>query len=166
MTELFDGDGSVRSPGPWLLGGSLAAILSLDLLAPAIAAPALRLLLALASGLTLLAAVVLGVIDSPAYAVGSLLAAPVVALYAVSGLLLPWDQLAFTVGQFSLEALLAVPVVGTDLASALFGGVTLSAESLRLTFRYHYAIVAAGVVGLGIAAVRVRGELTRNADGN
>jgi len=153
---------------PWLLGGFVAALLSTDVLLLVIAGESaeVRSTLALGAGLAVVAGVCLGVSVRPGYAVGSVFAVPVVIVYTLTGLLLPWDQLAFAVGQSALEAVLAVPAVGDTLATALFGGVTLSASSLRLAFRYHYAIVAVGFGGLAIGAVRSRGQLARADEEN
>lgn len=72
-------------------------------------------------------------------------------------MLLPWNQLAFYAGQRTLEALLAVPAVGDRLAAAAFGGFTLSERSLRLAFRYHYAVVGlAAALGGGVYAAETR----------
>nr|WP_272904724.1 hypothetical protein [Halobacterium sp. TGN-42-S1] len=87
----------------------------------------------------------------PVYTVGCLLALPVVVVYAVSGLLLPWNQLAFYTGQQVLDGLLAVPIFGEQLTTIFLGGPELSQRSLRLAFRYHYAIVGIGLVGLIVA---------------
>lgn len=77
----------------------------------------------------------------PRYALLAIPALPVVLLYVVTGLLLPWSQLSFVVGQSALEFLLALPAVGAPLATALFGGYSLSQQSLELAFDYHYAVV-------------------------
>ena len=83
-------------------------------------------------------------------------ALPLVALYAYTGLLLPWTQRSFALGQFGLDVLLGIPVFGEPLAVALFGGPTLSQATLRLAFRYHYAVVVLGLVCVA-AAVGVAG---------
>ncbi|WP_336037306.1 hypothetical protein [Halobacterium yunchengense] len=155
MRELLEPERPVRG-AEWVFAGFVATLLCVDVLllvvAPADATAGLvRGLLAVGAWLAVPAAVVLGVVHRPVYAVGGLLAAPVVAVYAVSGLLLPWNRLAFYAGQQALDALLAVPVFGERLATLALGGPALSQQSLRLAFRYHYAVVGVGVAGLGTA---------------
>ncbi|OYR40408.1 MULTISPECIES: hypothetical protein [unclassified Halorubrum] len=153
--------GSLRWAGR-SLAGLVGAILCLDvllLLVPASGGTveAVRVILAVAAALTVPLAVGLGLAYRPIYAIGGLLAAPLVAVYVVSGLLLPWNQLAFYTGQRTLEALLAVPAVGDRLAAAAFGGFTLSQRSLRLAFRYHYAVVGlAAALGGGVYVAETR----------
>ena len=135
-----------------LLVGLVAVVISLDVFdtlstAPGSSGTAFRVLLAVGAVLTLSLGLVLGVTDQPAYAVGAVVASPLVALYALTGLLLPWDQVAYVAGQSTLELLLAVPVVGEPLATALFGGVTLSGASLRRAARLHGALLVVWVVG-------------------
>ena len=155
MRWLSERNESPRWPGRSFVAfvGALLCLDVLLLLVPASggSAEALRVLLAVGATLTVPLAVGLGVAYRPVYAVGGILAVPLVAVYAVSGLLLPWTQVSFYAGQLVLETLLAVPVVGDRLAMALFGGFTLSERSLRLAFRYHYAVVAIGVVGFAVA---------------
>ncbi|WP_435345976.1 hypothetical protein [Haloarchaeobius sp. HRN-SO-5] len=140
----------------WLFWGFVAILLGLDLLL-LVAAPSdgsaggLRVLLAVGAGLIVPLAVILGVVIRPAYAVGGLVAVPLVVAYVVSGLLLPWNQLAFYTGQRVLETVLVVPALGDQLATVFFGGHTLSRQSHQLAFRYHYTIVGIGLVGLVVA---------------
>lgn len=79
---------------------------------------------------------------SPVAGVAALLALPVVAVYAYTGLLLPWTQVSFVVGQTLVELTLWVPVVGGFLAQLLFAGFTLSQATLERAFTLHYAVVA------------------------
>ena len=139
--------------------GALLCADVLLLLVPASggSAETFRVLLAVGAALTVPLAVGLGVAHRPIYAVGGILAIPLVSVYAVSGVMLPWTRASFYAGQWVLEALLTVPVVGDRLATALFGGLTLSERSLRLAFRYHYAAVGVGglAVALGISVYGV-----------
>jgi quinol-cytochrome oxidoreductase complex cytochrome b subunit len=135
----------------------LVAALSLVDAALLVAAPTtsraelLRLLLAIGAFGVPFLGFLLGFAERPLYAVGGALSLPFVALYAYTGLLLPWTQLSFFLGQFGLELLLSVPVLGEPLATALFGGFTLGQATLQAAFRYHYAIVVIAFVG--VAAV-------------
>ncbi|MUW14502.1 hypothetical protein GJ633_07310 [Halorubrum sp. CBA1125] len=165
MQWRFEREGSLRWAA-WSFTGFIGTLLCLDVLLLVVppsdgTAETLRLLLAVGASLTVPLAVILGVVYRPVYAVGGLLAVPLVAVYVVSGLLLPWDQVAFDTGQQVLDALLAVPVLGDRLTTVFFGGPALSQRSLRLAFRYHYAIVGVGVVGLAVAlGAGVRGHDT------
>ena len=112
-----------------LLVGLVASVLLLDVLYTATTNPGttgttFRVMLAAGAGLTVPLAIGIGLLDRTAYAVGTLLLLPFVALYIVTGLLLPWDHVAYVTGQSTLEALLVVPVVGEPLATTLFGGFT------------------------------------------
>lgn len=156
MHWLFERKDSSRWVGEWLFAGFIATLLCLDLLLLVVTPPdgsaeLLRVLLAVGAGVTVPLGIILGVMYRPVYAVGCLLALPVVVVYAVSGLLLPWNQLAFYTGQQVLDGLLAVPIVGEQLITIFLGGPELSQRSLRLAFRYHYAIVGIGLVGLIVA---------------
>lgn len=137
-----------------LLLASVAGVTVVDL-ALAVVTPAatepIRLLLAGCASCVPLVGVALGVVRRPAYGIGAVLSVPVVVVYAYTGLLLPWTQLSFTLGQVGLEFLLGVPVVGEPAATALFGGFTLSQATLQTAFRIHYAVV--GVVGVAVVAV-------------
>jgi quinol-cytochrome oxidoreductase complex cytochrome b subunit len=140
------------------LVGLVAALAAVDLVllvATTSRTELLRLLLAVGAFGVPFLGLILGLADRPLYAVGAVLSLPLAALYAYTGLLLPWTQLSFSLGQAGLELLLAVPVLGEPLATALFGGVTLGQATLRASFRYHYAIVALGVVGVAAAVARV-----------
>ena len=111
----------------------------------------LRLLLAIGAFGVPFLGFLLGFVARPLYAVGGVLSLPLVALYGYTGLLLPWTQLSFFLGQFGLELLLSVPILGEPLAAALFGGFTLGQATLQIAFRYHYAVVALGLVGAVVA---------------
>nr|WP_246403702.1 cytochrome b N-terminal domain-containing protein [Halobellus ruber] len=126
----------------------------------AVATPAstqpVRLLLAGCAACVPLLGLAAGVVHRPAYAVGAVLSAPLVVIYAYTGLILPWTQLSFTLGQVGLELLLGVPVVGEPAALGLFGGFTLGQATLEQAFRFHYALV--GIGGLAsVAAVAAVG---------
>ncbi|WP_336024183.1 cytochrome b N-terminal domain-containing protein [Halobellus salinisoli] len=108
----------------------------------------LRLLLAVGGFGAVVLALVAGIDHNPRYALGAALSVPFVALYAYTGLVLPWTQLSFTIAQAGIELALSVPVVGDPLASALFGGSTISQATLQASFRYHYALVALALVGV------------------
>jgi quinol-cytochrome oxidoreductase complex cytochrome b subunit len=99
---------------------------------------------------------------SPATGVAALLAPPVVAVYAYTGLLLPWTQVSFVVGQTLVELTLWVPAVGDLLAQLLFGGFTLSQATLDRAFTLHYAAVAlGGLAWCGAAGPTLARRLTR-----
>lgn len=141
------------------LVGLVAALVVVDV-ALLVAAPPtsrtelLRFLLAVGAFGVPFVGILLGLTDRPRYAVGAVLSLPLVALYAYTGLLLPWTQLSFSLGRVGLELLLAVPVLGDPAATALFGGPTLGRATLRTAFRYHYALVALGVAGVAAATAR------------
>ena len=133
-----------------LLAGLLAGLALVDvtlLVAPAAvpAGPA-RLVLAVGAVGAVALGLALGVVGSPRYAVGAVVSVPFAALYAYTGLLLPWTQFSYWLGQTGLEAVLWLPVVGEPLAVALFGSVALGEATLRAAFRAHYAIVGLGVL--------------------
>ncbi|MFD1598629.1 cytochrome b N-terminal domain-containing protein [Halobellus rarus] len=129
----------------------------------------LRLLLAIGAFGVPFLGFVLGLARRPVYAVGAVLSVPLAALYAYTGLLLPWTQLSFSIGQFGLELLLAVPVLGEPLATALFGGFTLGQATLQASFRYHYAVVALATAGVVVAIARIgwrRSDFDPSRDGS
>ena len=130
-----------------LVAGITLVDLGLAILTPAATQP-IRLLLAGCAAFVPLVGLALGVVHRPAYGIGAILSVPLVIAYAYTGLLLPWTQLSFTLGQAGLEALLAVPVVGEPAATAIFGGFTLSQATLRGAFRLHYATVGVGAVAV------------------
>lgn len=138
-----------------LVAGVIVVDIGLAVATPAATQP-VRLLLAGCALCIPLVGAVLGVDRGPAYGIGAVLSVPVVVAYAYTGLLLPWTQLSFTLGQAGLEALLGVPVVGEPAATALFGGFTLGQATLRGAFRLHYATVGVGVVA-SVAAVAAAG---------
>ena len=133
-----------------LLVGLLSGLALVDvaLLASPSGVPAepVRLLLAVGAFGAVALAVALGVVGPRRYAVGAVASVPLVALYAYTGLLLPWTQFSFYLGQTGLELVLRLPFVGEPLAVALFGGFTLGEATLRAAFRYHYAVVGLGVL--------------------
>ena len=128
-----------------LLVGLLSGLALVDvaLLASPSGMPAepVRLLLAVGAFGAVALAVALGVVGPRRYAVGAVASVPLAVLYAYTGLLLPWNQLSFYLGQTGLELVLWFPFVGEPLAVALFGGFTLGEATLRAAFRYHYAVV-------------------------
>jgi quinol-cytochrome oxidoreductase complex cytochrome b subunit len=133
-----------------LLAGLLAGLAVVDvalLVAPAAvpAGPA-RLGLAVGAVGAVALGLALGVVGSPRYAIGAVVSVPFAALYAYTGLLLPWTQFSYWLGQTGLEAVLWLPVVGEPLAVALFGGFTLGEATLQAAFRAHYATVGLGVL--------------------
>jgi len=124
------------------------ALVDVALLASPSGVPAepVRLLLAVGAFGAVALAVALGVVGPRRYAVGAVASVPLAVLYAYTGLLLPWNQLSFYLGQTGLELVLWFPFVGEPLAAALFGGFTLGEATLRAAFRYHYAVVGLGVL--------------------
>ena len=133
-----------------LLAGLLSGLVLVyvALLAGPTGVPAepVRLLLAVGAFGAVAVGIALGVVGPRRYAVGAVVSTPFVALYAYTGLLLPWTQLSFYLGQRGLELVLGIPFVGEPLAAALFGGFTLGEATLRTAFRYHYAVVGLGVL--------------------
>jgi hypothetical protein len=99
---------------------------------------------------------VYGIRCSPPYAIGSLLAAPVAVLYTYSGLVLPWGQRSFHLGQQGIQVLLWVPLIGDALATTFFGEVPLSQLALQRMFTYHYAMVGLFLVS-SLALLATRG---------
>jgi len=138
-----------------LVAGVVAVDLALAVVTPAATQP-VRLLLAGCAACVPLVGLAAGVVYRPAYAVGAVLSVPIVVAYAYTGLLLPWTELSFTLGQLGLELLLGVPAAGEPAATALFGGFTLSQATLQRAFRLHYAIVGLGVLA-SVAAAAVVG---------
>ena len=133
-----------------LLVGLLSGLTLVDvaLLASPSGMPAepVRLLLALGAFGAVAVGIALGVVGPRRYAVGAVASVPLVALYAYTGLLLPWTQFSYWLAQSGLELVLWFPFVGEPLAVALFGGFTLGEATLRAAFRYHYAVVGLGVL--------------------
>jgi quinol-cytochrome oxidoreductase complex cytochrome b subunit len=150
MSRLDPADASDSLPA---LAVTLVALVVVgDLLLVALpATDALRVLLVGAAALAGAVVVAAGARRSPLAGVGALLALPLVAVYAYTGLLLPWTQVSFTVGQTLVELTLSVPVVGPPLAQLLFGGFTLSQATLDRAFTLHYAVVV--LAGLACCAV-------------
>jgi quinol-cytochrome oxidoreductase complex cytochrome b subunit len=112
---------------------------------------AFDLLAVLAVALAVLAGAVLvaaGARRSPVAAAVAVLVLPLIAVYAYTGLPLPWTQLPFSVGQVLLEVTLSVPGVGSLLAQLPFGGFTLSEATLERAVTLHHAVVALGGVAL------------------
>ncbi|WP_049986712.1 cytochrome b N-terminal domain-containing protein [Halobellus rufus] len=148
-----------RSTLKLVLIGLVAAVALVDLALLAVPtttsqAELLRLLLAAGAFGAVFIALLVGIVDEARYAVGAVISVPFVALYAYTGLLLPWTQLSFTLGQVGIEGALSVPGVGDSLAAVLFGGTTLTQATLRISFRYHYAFVALSLVGVAAAVGR------------
>ena len=133
-----------------LLVGLLAGLALVDvaLLASPSGVPAepVRLLLAVGGFGAVAVGIALGVVGPRRYAVGAVASVPLAVLYAYTGLLLPWTQFSFYLGQTGLELVLWFPFVGEPLAAVLFGGFTLGEATLRAAFRYHYAVVGLGVL--------------------
>jgi hypothetical protein len=142
---------------PGLAVGLVGLVVAGDLLlvaAPGLAGEPPRFLLvgtAVVAGTAVLA---VGVRRSPTAGFAALLALPVVAVYAYTGVLLPWTQASFALGQRLVELTLAVPVVGSSAARLLFGGFTLSQATLDRAFALHYAVVA--LAGLAVCSTVAR----------
>lgn len=132
-----------------LVAGITLVDLGLAVITPAATQP-VRLLLAGCAAFVPLVGLALGVVHRPAYGIGAILSVPLVIAYAYTGLLLPWTQLSFTLGQAGVESLLGVPIVGEPTATALFGGYTLNQATLRGAFRLHYAIVGVCVLAVAV----------------
>jgi quinol-cytochrome oxidoreductase complex cytochrome b subunit len=154
--------------------GLVAALAAVDL-ALLVATPTtsqaelLRLLLAVGAFGVPFLGFLLGITGRPLYAALGVLTLPLAVLYAYTGLLLPWTQLSFSLGQVGLELLLSIPVLGEPLATALFGGVTLGQATLQAAFEYHYAIVGLATVGVVAAIARMgwrRSTLAPSRDGS
>ena len=145
-----------------LLSGLLGGLVLVDLallggLPAPVRADSLRLLLAVGAFGVVGLGLALGVVRSRRYAVGTVASIPLVVLYVYTGLLLPWTQLSYSLGQAGLEMVLGVPVVGEPLSVALFGDVTLTAATLQAALRYHYAVVGLWLVAaLAIAVSLLR----------
>jgi quinol-cytochrome oxidoreductase complex cytochrome b subunit len=160
----LDTDDSL-APLPVFAAVLVALVVVGDLLfvaAPAVASDALRYLFVALAVLAGAAVVAAGARRSPVAGAVALLALPLVAVYAYTGLLLPWTQLSFSVGQVLVELALWVPVVGSLLAQLLFGGFTLSQATLERAFTLHYAVVAVAGLALCAAAATFAGDPTRD----
>jgi quinol-cytochrome oxidoreductase complex cytochrome b subunit len=133
-----------------LLVGLLSGLAFVDLALLAgptgVSAGPIRLMLAVGAFGAVALVVALGVVGPRRYAVGAVASVPLAVLYAYTGLLLPWNQLSYYLGQRGLELFLGIPFVGEPLAAALFGGFTLGEWTLLAAFRYHYAVVALAVL--------------------
>lgn len=71
---------------------------------------------------------------------------PLAVIYSYTGLIIPWTQLSYFVGQLTLEILLSMPLLGEPLATLIFGGFTLSLESLRTAFHVHHAVLVLVII--------------------
>lgn len=165
-------EGSTPSPASaadWLYVGTVGVLVVVDgLLGVAYAgAPTGRLLVAVGlpadllwwavGGLGVCAAVAASAaagLRSPTYAAVGVIAVPAALAYWLTGLVLPWDQLAFWIAGGLLELVLSIPVAGDPLAGVLFGGRTLGSATLRSAFRLHYGILAVAAVGAASVACR------------
>ena len=140
-----------------LLAGLTVAILAFDLLllTPTIATGGtepLRQGLATLALIAVPAVLIVGIVRGTVRPLVAVLAIPLVAVYSYTGLLLPWTQFSFWLGQATIELLLSIPLLGGPLARAFFGGFTLSQSSLRIAFALHYASL-----GIALLAVLVAG---------
>ncbi|SDM38362.1 Cytochrome b(N-terminal)/b6/petB [Halogranum gelatinilyticum] len=154
----------------WLLAGLVVLVVAVELLLvlrPALgASETVRVALAALVLLVVPTVVVGGVARETLPPAALVVSLPLAVLYAYTGLLLPWTQLSFRLGQLGVELALAVPVVGGDLAGLLFGGSTLGQPTLEHAAFGHRLSVVAGVAAVVAAAVRSRSTSTHLARGD
>ena len=159
-----------RSLEGWLLAGLVALVVAVELLLalrPALgASETVRVALAALVLLTVPTVGIVGVARETLHPVALLVSLPLAAVYAYTGLLLPWTQLSFRLGQLGVELVLTVPVVGGDLARLLFGGYTLGQQTLEHAAFGHRLSVAIGAAAILAAAVRLRSTSTRLTRGD
>lgn len=82
----------------------------------------------------------------------------VAAVYALTGLILPWDQVSYWLARGLVDAVAAVPLAGRTLARLAFGDVTVGQELYVRAYLLHYGIVLAlaGLAVLALAPPRYR----------
>lgn len=154
----------------WLLVGLVALVVAAELLVSSLptlgASEPVRVALA---ALTLVVVPLVGVVGvlretlHPAVLVVSL---PLATLYAYTGLLLPWTQLSFRLGQVGVELALSVPVVGGTIAQLLFAGFTLTQATLERAYLLHRLTLVAAAAAIAVALAWSRSSSARPARGD
>lgn len=142
----------------WLLAGLVAIGVAADLSLTTASSGGTELHRLVLAGFVLVAVsavIVVGIARDTVHPVALVVGFPLAILYAYTGLLLPWTQLSFSLGQFSVELVLSVPVVGGLLAQVLFGGFALSQTTLQRAFFVHSLTL--GLAVLAMVAWLVRG---------
>lgn len=136
---------SNREPEVWLLvvAASFISVLELTyVLSPAPALDDARVVLGFVTFAVVPTFALVGSARGSIPLPAVLLSVVVGPVYGYTAFVLPWDQFGFLFARISIELLLAVPVVGSSLASTLFGGATLSQQTLELFASYHLAATA------------------------
>ena len=80
--------------------------------------------------------------------------------FGYTGYLLPWDQLAFWAGQIGVEMALSVPLMGEWVAQLLWGGFSLSQETLQRMYILHVFLlpfVVTTIIAVHIGIVWIQG---------
>ncbi len=78
---------------------------------------------------------------------------------AFMGYVLPWGQMSFWAATVITNLFSAIPVIGDNLVTWLWGGFAVESPTLQRFFSLHYLLpfVIAGLVGLHIWALHVHG---------
>ncbi|MEZ5668850.1 MAG: cytochrome b/b6 [Alphaproteobacteria bacterium] len=79
---------------------------------------------------------------------------------AFMGYVLPWGQMSFWGAKVITNLFSAIPLVGEDITTWLWGGFTVDNPTLNRFFSLHYLLpfVIVGVVGLHVVALHVVGS--------
>ncbi len=84
-----------------------------------------------------------------------LLAAPLLAAFALTGYLLPWDQRGYWATQVAVGIARGTPVVGEAAARALQGGVELGTLTLTRFYALHVVVLPATLALVVLLALRL-----------
>ena len=85
---------------------------------------------------------------------------PLMMATAFFGYVLPWGQMSFWGATVITNLFSAIPVIGTHIATWLWGDFAVGDATLNRFFSLHYLLpfIIAGVVGLHIWALHVPGN--------
>ncbi len=68
--------------------------------------------------------------------------------FGYSGYLLPWNQLAFWAGVIGINIFGALPLIGSQVASFIFGGLEMTGAALIRMYIFHVYLLPIVVMGL------------------
>lgn len=68
--------------------------------------------------------------------------------FGYTGYLLPWNQLAFWAGVIGINIFGALPLIGSQVASFIFGGLEMSGAALIRMYIFHVYLLPMAVTGL------------------
>src|SRR2546423_3227297 len=79
---------------------------------------------------------------------------------AFMGYVLPWGQMSYWVATVITNLFSSIPVVGNDIVTLLWGGVTVGNPTLNRFYSLHYLLpfVIVAVVGLHLLALHQHGS--------